>query len=103
MPKFIAVTDLRVKTKEVFDLIKNQNLPVIVMRKSEPEAVIIPFSEFNSLQAEKRRLWNRRLDELAQRSKPYIAKWLKRKDYHPKRISGDKLLEILEEDDKSSR
>lgn len=103
LPKFIAITDLRVKTKEIFDLVKTQNLPVIVMRESEPEAVIIPFSEFNTFQAEKRRLWNKRLDELAESTKLYIANWLQKKGYNPKKINGDKLIEILEEDDKSSR
>lgn len=103
IPQFIAITDLRIKTKEVFDLVKNKNLPVIVMRESVPEAVIIPFSEFNTLQEEKRRLWNKRIDELASETKPYIEKWLKKKGYNPQKVSGDRLIEILEEDDKSSR
>ena len=102
LPKFIAITDLRTKTKEVFDLVKNKNLPVIVMRESVPEAVIIPFSEFNTLQEEKQRVWNKRLDKLAKETKPYVEKWLKQKGYKSEKVDGDKLLDLLEKEDESS-
>lgn len=99
VPKFIGITDLRIKTKEIFDLVKNKNLPVVVMRESTPEAVIIPFSEFDALQEEKRRLWNQRLDDLAGGIKPYIKKWLKKKGYKPEEVTGDQFVDILEKED----
>lgn len=102
LPNFIAITDLRTKTKEIFDGVKNNNLPVIVMRESVPEAVIIPFSEYNAFQEEKRIAWSKRMIELAQRTKPYVTNWLKKKGYNPKKVSGDKFVDILEKDDKSS-
>jgi len=98
-PKFIGITDLRIKTKEIFDLVKNKRLPVIVMRESTPEAVIIPFSEFDALQEGKRMIWNKRLDELSLQTKPFVAKWLQKKGYKSEKVSGDQLLEILEKDD----
>ena len=99
LPKFIGITDLRIKTKEIFDMVKTKKLPVIVMRESTPEAVIIPYSEYDAYENEKRRLWNKRLDGLALKTKPYVEKWLKRKGFAPQKITGDKLVEILEKED----
>lgn len=102
MPKFIGITELRSKTRDVFDMVKNQEQTVVVMRESKPEAIIIPYKEFELLLAEKRRLWNKRLDELAESAKPYMERWLKRKGFIPAKVTGDKMVEILEQDDKSS-
>lgn len=103
LPKFIGITELRNKAREVFDMLKKEETPVVVMRDSKPEAVIVSYNEYDLLEKEKRRLWNRRLDELAKKTKPYVASFLKRKGYHPKKITGDKLVSILEEEDESSR
>lgn len=103
LPKFIGITELRNKAREVFDMLKKEETPVVVMRDSKPEAVIVSYNEYDLLEKEKRRLWNRRLDELAQKSKPYIVSFLKRKGYEAKKITGDKLVSILEEEDGSSR
>lgn len=99
LPKYVGITDLRIKTKEVFDLVKTKKLPVIVMRESTPEAVIIPYSDFDAFQEEKRMIWNRRLEELARQTKQYVAKWLQKKRYKPGKVSGDQLVDILEKDD----
>jgi len=102
MPKFIGITELRKKTREVFDAVKKEDLPVVIMRDSKPEAVIIPFKEYDKLAQEQRKLWNSRLDKLTKAAKPYIASWLKKKGYNPKKVTGDKLVTILDEDDKGS-
>lgn len=102
MPKFIGITELRAKTRDVFDMVKNQEQAVVVMRESKPEAIIIPYKEFEVFLAEKRRLWNKRLDELTEAAKPYMERWLKRKGFIPQKVTGDKLVEILEQNDKSS-
>lgn len=102
MPKFIGITELRSKTRDVFDMLKNQEQPVVVMRESRPEAIIIPYKEYEVLLAEKRRIWNKKLDELAQKSRPSVVRWLKKKGYNPAKMTGDKLLETLEQDDKGS-
>ena len=103
MPKFIGITELRNKTREIFDFINEQSLPVVVVRESKPEAVIVSYKEYNLLEQQKRNLWNKRLDELAIRTKPYIERYLIKKGFKPDKVNGDKLVEILEEDDKSSR
>ena len=100
-PKFVGITDLRIKTKEIFDLVKNKNLPIIVMRESTPEAVIIPFSDYDALLEEKKMVWNKRLDELARQTKPYVMKWLQKKGYKPGKVTGDQLVDLLEKEDAS--
>ena len=104
IPKTIGITELRANTRKIFDLVKKEEIPLLVLRDSKPEAVIISYKDYELLTQETKRLWNNRLDKLAIKTKPYISKWLNKKGYNPNKITGDKLLEILEkEDDKGSR
>src|SRR3989338_1318865 len=101
LPKFIGITDLRNRAREIFDNVKEKQEAVVVVRDSKPEAVILPIKEYESIVAEKRRQWNNRLIELTSQVTPLIASWLKKKGYNPEKITGDKLLDLLEKDDKS--
>lgn len=101
LPKFIGITDLRNRTREIFDNVREKQEAVVVVRDSKPEAVILPIKEYESIVAEKRKTWNKRLDELTPEITPAVASWLKKKGFNPVKITGDKLLSLLEEDDKS--
>lgn len=102
IPKTIGVTDLRANTRKVLDLVRKEQIPLLVLRDSKPEAVIISYKEYERYQEEKRRLWNAKVKELTAKTRPYIVSWLKKKGYHPKKITGDRLLEILEKEDAKS-
>ncbi|MBI4225682.1 type II toxin-antitoxin system Phd/YefM family antitoxin [Candidatus Roizmanbacteria bacterium] len=103
LPKIIGITELRANTRKIFDMVKKEAIPLLVLRDSKPEAVIISYKDYELLTQETKRLWNVRLDELAKKTKQNIATWLKKKGYNPNKMTGDQLLEILEKDDDKSR
>lgn len=49
LPRFIGVTELRNNVRRVFDRLRKDHEPVVVIRESKPEAVILPYTEFESL------------------------------------------------------
>lgn len=49
LPRFIGITELRNNVRRVFDRLAKDQEPVVVIRESKPEAVILPYKDFESL------------------------------------------------------
>lgn len=49
LPRYIGVTELRNNVRRVFDRLMKDREPVVVIRESKPEAVILPYKEFETL------------------------------------------------------
>lgn len=49
LPRFIGITELRNNVRKVFDRLAKDQEPVVVIRESKPEAVILPYKNFESL------------------------------------------------------
>lgn len=49
LPNFIGITELRNNARKVFDRLSKDGAPVVVIRESKPEAVIVSYKDFESL------------------------------------------------------
>ncbi|TSC72320.1 MAG: hypothetical protein G01um101438_638 [Parcubacteria group bacterium Gr01-1014_38] len=49
LPKFIGITELRNNVRKVFDRLSKDGAPIVVIRESKPEAVIVSYRDFESL------------------------------------------------------
>lgn len=49
LPKFIGITELRNNVRQVFDRLSKDGAPIVVIRESKPEAVIVSYKEFETL------------------------------------------------------
>lgn len=49
LPRYIGITDLRNNFRRVFDRLAKDQEPVVVIRESKPEAVIVPYKDFENL------------------------------------------------------
>ena len=49
LPKFIGITELRNNARKVFDRLSKDGAPVVVIRESKPEAVIVSYRDFENL------------------------------------------------------
>ncbi|TSC64349.1 MAG: hypothetical protein G01um1014106_161 [Parcubacteria group bacterium Gr01-1014_106] len=49
LPTFIGITELRNNVRKVFDRLSKDGGPVVVIRESKPEAVIMPYKDFETL------------------------------------------------------
>lgn len=49
LPRFIGITELRNNVRRVFDRLARDQEPVVVIRESKPEAVILPYKDFETL------------------------------------------------------
>jgi prevent-host-death family protein len=51
MQKIIGVSELQRRFRSVFNEVAHQHIPYILTRGSRPEAVLIPYAEFQRFQA----------------------------------------------------
>ncbi|MDP3685444.1 MAG: type II toxin-antitoxin system Phd/YefM family antitoxin [bacterium] len=49
LPQFIGITELRNNARKVFDRLSKDGAPIVVIRESKPEAVIVSYRDFESL------------------------------------------------------
>jgi prevent-host-death family protein len=71
MPTSVQSTDLRRRVREVLDQVRTKREPVIVSTYDTPQAVIIPYEEFEAYQAwraarQKRAVWLTELQAIAE-------------------------------------
>jgi prevent-host-death family protein len=67
MQKIIGVTELQRRFRAVFDEVVKKQIPYVLTRGSRPEAVLIPYTEFQRLQALQEQEVLARFDQLAAR------------------------------------
>lgn len=53
LPRFIGITELRNNVRHVFDRLSKDREPIVVIRESKPEAVIMPYKDFEMLMADR--------------------------------------------------
>lgn len=60
-----------------------------------PQAAIVSYDEYITLQAQARRQWNDRFDSALADSQKVFGRWLKAKGYEPDKLSDDEVAEII--------
>jgi prevent-host-death family protein len=67
MEKIIGTTDLQRNFKAVFDEVAKEKIPYILTRGSRPEAVLVPYTEYQRLQQLQEKEVLRRVETLLTR------------------------------------
>lgn len=92
MPDLINLTQARSNLSQLIDSVWTEKKKFILIRDSIPQAVVIPYTEYQ-LQQE---TWQQRVDDLMIEGKKYFKKWLKqRKMKWPS--SPEEVYEIVDE------
>ena len=75
MEKTVAVAELGERFRAVFDEVTEDHLPYIVTRGREPEAVLVPYAEFQRLVRNSDEAVLRRFDEVRARIQERTAQF----------------------------
>jgi len=73
MQKTVAIADLGERFRAVFDEVTEDHVPYIVTRGQEPEAVVVPYAEFQHLLKSSDDEMLRRFDEVRARIRERTA------------------------------
>jgi len=93
MDALISVTDARNNLSNLINQVSRQKKRVILLRKSKPQAVIIPYDE--AQRAEEN--WQAEFKKLVAEAKPNFNHWLKKQRINKKTLTEEKLYELLDQ------
>ncbi|MBI4065043.1 type II toxin-antitoxin system Phd/YefM family antitoxin [Candidatus Gottesmanbacteria bacterium] len=62
--QFVRTTDIQRNFKSILEKLHASNEPVVVLRDSVPEVVMVPYTEYQELSLIKRQLLRTRMDEI---------------------------------------
>ena len=75
MDGLISVTDARNNLSSLIDEVVEKSKRFVLLRKSQPQAVIMPYDKVLEEQED----WQNEFKKLVVETKPYFKRWLKKK------------------------
>lgn len=73
MYQFVRTTDVQRNFKSVLEKLRSSNEPVIVLRDSVPEAVMLPYAEYRQLSELKKQEVKTRMEEVWEEMRKHNA------------------------------
>lgn len=91
MQNLINITEARSNLSQLIEDVFKQNKTYIVIRASKPQAVIIPYQEYEK----KEQRWQDKLDELMKEGRKTFSKYLKENNIKPPK-NEEEVYEIID-------
>lgn len=95
MEDLVNTTYARNNFKSLLDQVINEGKTFILLRKSQPQAALVPYEEILA----KKRKWQKRFAALTAESQPSFKRWLKKKGAVKEDLSETKVYQLLDEKD----
>ena len=93
MPQLVSATFARNNFSDILDQVVSEKKTVILLRKSRPQAAIVPYEEIEA----KEKNWQKEFNKLVSETRPYFLKWLKKQKINPKKLTEEKLYELIDQ------
>lgn len=93
MPQLVSATFARNNFSELLDRVVSEKETVILIRKSRPQAAIVPYEEIEA----KEKNWQKEFNEAIKETRPYFLSWLKKQKINPKKLTEEKLYELIDQ------
>lgn len=92
MPNIINLSEARSNLSQVIEDVFTRNKTYILIRASKPQAVIIPYEDFEEKKEER---WQDELDELMKEGRKTFSKYLKENNIKPPK-NEEEVYEIID-------
>lgn len=92
MNQLVSATFARNNFSDILDQVVAEKKTVILLRKSQPQAAIIPYEEIEI----KEKNWQREFSQAMRETRPYFLRWLKKQKINPKKLTEEKLYELID-------
>lgn len=92
MQNLINITEARSNLSQLIEDVFKRNKTYIVIRASKPQAVIIPYQDFEE---QKKKRWQDKLDELMKEGRKTFSKYLKENNIKPPK-NEEEVYEIID-------
>jgi len=80
MVQILNISQVRNRLSNIVQSVAREGKNVVIVRDSLPEAVIIPYDQFEKNEEEVRKIWQLRFDRLMKDGKKLGKEWAKRQN-----------------------
>lgn len=92
MNQLVSATFARNNFSDLLDQVVAEKKTVILLRKSQPQAAIVPYEDIEI----KEKNWQREFNQAMKETRPYFLRWLKKQKINPKELTEEKLYELID-------
>lgn len=96
MQQIVSITDARNNLSQLVASVAKNQLPVTIVRDSEPEAVLIPYTKLLEDEKRNRELWKFEWQRLMREGRKAGKRWAKKNKIDVKKTSEKKLYELID-------
>ncbi len=96
MQQIINITQARNNLSKIVSSVASKRKKVVIVRDSLPEVVLIPYRDYLVGEEKKEKMWKLRFEQLLKKGKKEFKKWAKKKKINLKKLSEEKVYEIID-------
>jgi len=93
MNQLVSATFARNNFSDLLDQVMTQGKTFVLLRKSQPQAAIVPYEEIEI----KEKNWQREFNQAMKETRPYFLRWLKKQKISPNKLTEEKLYELIDQ------
>lgn len=96
MQQILNITQTRNNLSSIVSRVAGEKKDVIIIRDSQPEAVLIPYSEYLLRQERTDRTWRLRFEQVLRRGRQSFRKWAKANNVNLKNLKEEDVYDLVE-------
>lgn len=96
MQQIVSITDARNNLSQLVSSVAKKQQSVTIVRDSEPEAVLIPYTKLLEDERKSQKLWKLEWQRLMREGKKAGKRWAKKNNIDLKKISEEELYALID-------
>ena len=94
--QFISVTQARAEFRTLLESVSKDGREVVLLKDSQPEAVIVPYKRFMKIKDTENMIWESRFNQYLAKARAIGKAWAKKRGINPKKMTEAELYEEIE-------
>jgi len=97
MQQIVNITQARNDLSNLVSTVAKNNKPVVIVRDSMPEAVLVPYIEYMQSGADKEKLWKLQFEKLLKEGKKAFRAWAKKRNIDVDKLTEEEVYELIDQ------
>ncbi|OGG31231.1 hypothetical protein A3I51_01375 [Candidatus Gottesmanbacteria bacterium RIFCSPLOWO2_02_FULL_38_8] len=96
MQQIVNITEARNDLSNLVSKVSKNRKPVVIIRDSKPEAVLVSYQEFISNQEEQKKLWDQTFENLQKEGKKAFRIWAKKRNIDVDKLTEEEVYDLID-------
>lgn len=96
MQQIVNITEARNDLSNLISSVSQNKKPVVIIRDSKPEAVLVSYQEFINNEEEKKKLWDQTFEKLQREGKKAFRVWAKKRNIGVDKLTEEEVYDLID-------